>query len=74
MSIPFFIGILSVFLSLFALVLALKNELDNGETGNFLGKQIAVHMICSSYINLTLNSSLLHHMENIPRFACWSSK
>ena len=43
MSIPFFTGILSVFLSLFALVLALKNELDNGESGNFLGKQIVLY-------------------------------
>ena len=64
MSIPFFTGILSVFLSLFALVLALKNELDNGESGNFLGKQIVLYC-ADSYINLTLTSSLLHHIWEI---------
>ena len=37
LSIPFFTGIFSAFLSMFALILALKNELDNGEPGNFLG-------------------------------------
>ena len=68
MSIPFFTGILSVFLSLFALVLALKNELDNGESGNFLGKQIVLYFCICSYINLTLTSSLLHHMEIIFSF------
>lgn len=36
-SVPFFTGIFSAFLSMFALILALKNELDNGEQGNFLG-------------------------------------
>jgi len=37
LSVPFFTGIFSAFLSMFALILALKNELDNGERGNFLG-------------------------------------
>ena len=74
MSIPFFTGILSVFLSLFALVLALKNELDNGETGNFLGKQIAF-VLCISFIHKP-NSDLLSSSPygNIPRLTCWSSK
>ena len=37
LSIPFGVGIVASFLSLFALILALKNELDNGEEGNILG-------------------------------------
>lgn len=79
MSIPFFTGILSVFLSLFALVLALKNELDNGETGNFLGKQIAFVLCISyhlSYIHKP-NPELLSsspYGNHIPRFACWCTK
>ena len=37
MSIPFFTGIISGFLSVTCLTLAFKNELDNGSVGNPFG-------------------------------------
>ena len=74
MSIPFFTGILSVFLSLFALVLALKNELDNGETGNFLGKQIDDMLLHKPNSDLLSSSPYVGNHLLMPRFACWGTK
>ena len=76
LSIPFFTGIVSVFLSLFALVLALKNELDKGEPGNFLGKQIryCAYDIIHKPNHHDLLSSSPYGNHLILRFACWSTK